>query len=71
MTLALLSICVVPVCALYKNNKIIRTIFDSADLQVYRWFLIQSVNVSLNIGVFRYKVVDNDWHQVDANLKNY
>lgn len=44
---------------------------NSADLLVYRWFLIQSVNLPLNIGLFRYKVVDNDRHQVDANLKNY
>lgn len=44
---------------------------NSADLLVYRWFLIQSVNLPLNIGLFRYKVVDSDWYQVDANLKNY
>ena len=69
MTLAFLSICVVPVFTLYKNNKIIRNIFDSADLQVCRWFLIQSVNVSLNIGLFRYKVVDNDWNQLMRTWK--
>lgn len=44
---------------------------NSADLLVYRWFLIQSVNLPLNVGLFRCKVVDSDWHQVDANLKNY
>lgn len=64
MTLAFLSIFVVPECTFYKNNKIIRNIFDSADLLVYRWFLIQSVNLPLNIGLFRYEVVDNDWHQL-------
>ena len=37
---------------------------NSADLLVYRWFLIQSVNLPLNIGLFRYKVVDNDWNQL-------